>query len=445
MDDLLSLISPGLASWLARPRWLVGYSGGLDSTVLLHVLQRFLQQNPKCAPELLAVHIHHGLSSCADHWQQHCENFCEQRGIALACRRIALGQQRPDGLEAAARTARYDAINSLRQPGDVLFLGHHLDDQLETLVLNLFRSSGIAGLAGMAEQSHPGAWRARPLLSCSRAQLWDYAKSHELSWIEDESNQDPRFSRNFVRHRLLPMAARYWPDYSSRLGATMRDLRHVSELVDEVADTDLAAVCAANRWGQYLDVPALGEYSPARVRNMVRLWLHRCHVPTLRQRQWPTFFSDMLGDKGSAILKLRGASLRRHRKAIYFVADAQLTRPSLQACWNGYDKVLLGSAGALEWSSDCARGLDPQRHYQLAFRRGGEVFAGAGWGHTKSLKQYLQEQGVPPWWRDRVPLLVCDGQLAAVADFAIAQSFVCDSARGAARLVWQPAKRWSEA
>ncbi len=445
MDDLLSIISPGLASWLDRPRWLVGYSGGLDSTVLLHLLQCFLQQNSKPAPELLAIHIHHGLSPSAEHWQQHCENFCEQRGIALASRRIVLGRQQADGLEAAARTARYDAINSLRQTGDVLFLGHHMDDQLETLILNLFRSSGVAGLAGMAEQSHPGAWRARPLLSVRRAQLWDYAKGHELLWIEDESNQDARFSRNFVRHQLLPMAARHWPDYSSRLDAAMRDLRHISELVDEVADTDLAAVCAANRWGQYLDVTALKNYSPARVRNMVRLWLHRCRVPTLRQRQWPTFFSDMLGDKASAILTLRGGSLRRHRQAIYFVADGELSQPPLQACWNGYDKVLLGSAGALAWSSDCVRGLDPQRHYQLAFRRGGEVFAGAGWGHSKSLKQYLQEQGVPPWWRHRVPLLVCDGQLAAVADLAIAQRFICDSTKGAVRLVWQPGKRRSEA
>lgn len=441
MAELLASISPGLASLLNRSRWLVGYSGGLDSTVLLHVLNRFLAQQQGQIPELLAIHIHHGLSASAEHWQQHCEFFCGQLGINLTCRRVVLPEQQAQGPEAAARAARYDAINSCRQPGDILFLGHHADDQLETLMLNLFRSRGVNGLAGMAEQSHPQAPRARPLLAFSRAQLWDYASDHKLAWIEDESNQDLRFSRNFVRHQLLPTVAEHWPDYSSRLATTMRDLRHVSELVDEVAVTDLATVCAENRWGQYLDVEALEAYSAARIRNLVRLWLHRCHVPTLRQRQWQAFFRDLLGGAATAILTLQGGSLRRHRQYIYFVADAELAEPPLQHCWDGHDNFLLGSAGALKWSSDCIQGLDQQRQYRLVFRQGGELFSGAGWGHTKRLKQYLQEQGVPPWWRNRVPLLVCDGELAAVADFAIAERFICDRTGGAARLVWQPGER----
>ncbi len=437
MPDLLASITPALLPMLGRGRWLVGYSGGLDSTVLLHLLSRFVRQR-QGSPAVLAIHIHHGLSPNAQRWQQHCEAFCQQHGIALQCRAIALPRHPRGGLEAAAREARYAEIDDLRRADDVLFLGHHLDDQLETLVLNLFRSRGIAGLAGMAAASHPAALRVRPLLQHPRSELLDYARQHELTWVEDESNADLRFSRGFVRHRLLPMAGSHWPDYSSRLAATRRELGHASELLDEVAAADLQAVCKADRWGQYLDVPAMQAVSPARARNLVRLWLHRCRVPTLRQRQWQVFFSDLLARSGTATLGLRGGSLRRYRQALYFVPTAEPAGPPSVSAWDGYQRVGLGASGVLRWSPGQAPGLDPRRAYRVVFRSGGEVFQPSGSQHSVSLKRLLQERGVPPWWRSRVPLLVCDGELAAVADLAVAGCFLVEGTADAAQLVWEP-------
>jgi tRNA(Ile)-lysidine synthase len=437
MPDLLASITPALQPMLGRGRWLVGYSGGLDSTVLLHLLSRFVQQR-QAPPALLAIHIHHGLSPNAQRWQQSCETFCRQHGIPLQCQSIALPRNPRGGLEAAAREARYAAIDDLRQGDDVLFLGHHLDDQLETLVLNLFRSRGIAGLAGMAATSHPAALRARPLLQHPRSELLDYARQHELTWVEDESNAELRFSRGFVRHRLLPMAASHWTDYSSRLDATQREFGYASELLDEVAAADLQVVCKADRWGQYLEVAAMQALSPARARNLVRLWLHRFGVPTLRQRQWQVFFSDLLANSGTATLALRGGSLRRYRQALYFVAGADLAGRAAISAWDGYQRVGLGASGVLRWSPAQARGLDPRRAYRVVFRAGGEVLQPFGSAHSVSLKRLLQERGVPPWWRSRVPLLVCNGELAAVADLAVASRFLIEGSAGAAQLVWEP-------
>lgn len=437
MTDLLESVTPIVAPLRNRARWLVGLSGGLDSTVLLHLLNRFVRQQ-QSPPSLLAIHVHHGLSANAQSWQEYCEALCQQLDVALVCQRIVLPGNPRGGLESVARDARYAAFDSLRRGDDVLFLGHHRDDQLETLMLNLFRSRGIAGLAGMAVCSHPEALRVRPLLQHQRSELLDYARRHQLAWVEDESNEDLRFSRNFVRHRLLPTAAGHWPDYANRLAATLRELGHASALLDEVAGGDLERVSRVDRWGPHLELAPMAALSPARVRNLVRLWLHRLGIPSLRQRQWQVFFGDLMAKESAAgTLVLRGGSLRRYRQAIYCVDDAEATPPSA-AGWDGYQHAGLGSAGVLRWSRGQARGLDPGYSYRVVFRAGGEALQPAGSQHRVSLKRLLQEQGVPPWWRSRVPLLVCEGDLAAVADLAVASRFLAGADGGALQLIWDP-------
>ncbi len=440
-EELRARIEPTLAAQSERPRWLVGFSGGLDSTALLDLLRRFLSRRRQAGltvPDLLAIHVHHGLYRSADVWQQHCRQFCQQWHIPFESVAVTITDQRR-GLEAAARDARYGAIAQLQRPGDVLFLGHHLNDQLETVLLRLFRSSGIAGLAGMAEQSHQQPLRLRPLLNTTRAELHRYALGHDLAWIEDDSNTDTRFSRNFIRHRLLPVIAEHWPDYQSRLMALSRSARDSKELLDELAGEDLAAVASRDRWGSFLDMAPLASLSRLRIKNMARAWLHQLGQADLRQRQWPAFFEDLMAAAGDAtpVLALPKGSLRRYRRRLYWV-PAELDQMPLDIpAWDCRQVLELGAVGQLRASAASAGGLDDRRSYQLAFCRGGEKVRGVGWSCSKSLKQYLHEQAVPPWWRQRVPLLYCEGQLAAVADLCVCEGFAPAPGDTGLRLEWR--------
>lgn len=440
-EAILADIEPILAAQARQTRWLVGFSGGLDSTVLLDLLRRFLARRRAAGlavPDLLAIHVHHGLYSAADAWQQHCSHFCQQCDIPLECVAVTIADQ-CQGLEAAARDARYAAIAQLQQPGDALFLGHHLNDQIETLLLRLFRSSGIAGLAAMAEQSHHQPLRVRPLLNTTRADLHHYGMRHGLAWIEDDSNNDKRFSRNFIRHRLLPVIAEHWPDYPSRLMALSRSARESKELLDELAGEDLVAVASRDRWGSFLELSALASLSRLRIKNMVRSWLHRLGQADLRQRQWPVFFDELIAAAGDAspVLALPGGSLRRYRQRLYWVPAQLDLVPLLIPAWNYRQVLELGAAGQLRATASKAGGLDERRSYQPAFCRGGEKVRGIGWNCSKSLKQYLHEQGVPSWWRQRVPLLYCDGELAAVADLCICEGFAPAPGDAGLRLEWR--------
>lgn len=439
MAELLQRIAPLLTSLPDSPRWLVGYSGGLDSTVLLHLLQRFGQaQGPgKPVPPLLAVHIHHGLSDSADQWEAHCKAFCQHHAIACDSTHIAVDATASGSLEAAARNARYAAIGTIAKAGDLLFLGHHQNDQIETLLLNLLRSRGVAGLAGMATHSHSDPRRIRPLLQTPRTDLLDYARQHQLAWIEDDSNADLRFSRNFVRRRLLPVIGEHWPHYPAQLDALATGLRHDVAVLEEVAAEDLARVGGANRWGDYLHIDRLQELSFARRRNLLAHWLHRRGIPAVRQRQLRAF-DDLLNaaEQAAPLLRVSGASLQRYRDKLYIVPDHPPPAGPSTLAWAGQRRVDLGSSGHLELGVGEGVGLDLQRGYQLAFRRGGEVVRGAGWGHSKSLKQYLQEQGIPPWWRARIPLLICDNQLAAVADYCVCEGFANAPDSPAGKLYW---------
>ncbi len=452
--DLPGVVAASLADLLERPRWLVAFSGGLDSTVLLHLLWRLLSGPPGAAapdpgrqpsdrarpdrarpdrtrPDLLALHVNHGISPHADAWQRHCEALCRQWGIASSSLRVSLPARPPGGLEAAAREARYAALESCQRRGDVLLLGHHRDDQVETIALRLFRSSGLEGLAGMAGRSQRGAGlRVRPLLEQPRAALRHYALQQGLQWLEDESNADRRFSRNFVRHRLLPVMGEHWPDAAGHLLALGRAAADGAALLREVADADLGAAAGADRWGSFLRLDALRGCSPPRLRNAVNAWLHRQGHAALRQRQWPAFHAQLAGEPAGATprLDVAGGSLRRHRGALYWVPDALERAPLTPADWD--------LQGPLPWAcgtllAEPGGALAPGR-YQVRARRGGERLRPAGARRSLLLKDYLQRAGVPPWWRDRLPLLFRDGRLAAVADLCVAAEFSAAGEGGSA-------------
>lgn len=253
----------------------IAYSGGLDSHVLLHAAAQLRQQIPQL--NLQAIHVHHGLSPQADHWVAHCQGVCAQLAAPLICEYLRDAPQPADSVEAWARESRYRVFAKVLPPNALLLTAHTQDDQAETVLLQLLRGAGPKGLAAMPQQQVFAAGRlCRPLLNFTRSQLHDYALQNNLIWIEDESNLDHRFARNFLRHQILPLLRQRWPAVASNLA---RSARHCAEAAENL--TELAQLDLAHDMPQTLSLELLRRLSPARQRNVLRYWLQQqgCRLP----------------------------------------------------------------------------------------------------------------------------------------------------------------------
>lgn len=392
-------------------RVLVGFSGGLDSTVLLHALSVL---EPR--PPLHAIHIDHGLSPGAGRWAAHCEALCRDWDIPLAVRRVEAAAAPGESPEAAARRARYEAFEALVQPGDCLLIAHHRDDQAETVLLQLLRGAGPAGLAAMPALAAFGPGRlGRPLLECSRDELHDYARRHALSWVEDDSNADHGFSRNYLRHRVMPAIAGHWPGCAVTLSRAARVQARAAAVLEEVGAQDCAAAQTA---GGTLSIAGLQHLSLARRANAVRCWLRERGAPVPGE----AVLEQILGAaaaRGDAAPRVawQGVELRRYRDGLYLLRPPA-DEPAPEYRWpHGRPLHIEPLSLTLDRERLQAQGLALERAagpLTVRFRRGGERLRLPGREHRHSLKKLLQARGVPPWLRDRLPLLYHGDDLIAV-------------------------------
>ncbi|MFA5960729.1 MAG: tRNA lysidine(34) synthetase TilS [Tatlockia sp.] len=393
-------------------RLFVGFSGGLDSTVLLHSIAQHCNK-------VIAVHIHHGLSPNAQAWQRHCQTICENWSIPFVSKQITLSTR--TNIEEEARNARYKAFAELLQAEDCLLLGHHLNDQAETLLLQLFRGAGLDGLSAMACQRTLGSAQVlRPLLSFSRSHLEDYARFHGLHWIEDESNQDKGFSRNFLRQEIIPALETRWPGLSANLVRTTRHCQEAQSNLDDLALIDcpsLGQPCTV------LPLSALSFLNTSRSKNVLRYWLkcNQIKVPG-------AVFLDKLQQEvilaradGAPKLSLGEYAIRRYQQSLYLVKEAACNVPPTR--WTHFPAPLtLEGLGRIEARQSTDGLFLPENAVvEIRFRTGGETLL---WhGQTKQLKKLFQEWQVLPWLRDQIPLLYLNNQLAAVVGYAIADPF----------------------
>lgn len=402
-------------------RYLVAYSGGLDSTVLLHVLARyrdFLRQ------PLVAVHVNHGLHADAPEWEAHCSSTAQQLDVPFLSRQVAIAADDPRGPEAAARAARYAAISEIMQALDCVLSAHHEDDQAETLLLNLLRGSGPAGLAGIgAFQAFGSGWLMRPMLDVSRSAVERYAREHDLEWVDDPSNAESRFDRNFLRREVLPVIKERWPAAVSRLAHSAQLAAEARALQRELADIDLVRCGGYNR----IDCVALRRLSPVRQRNVLHRAIELAGLPAAPSKRLFEVARGMLPARSDAapLIAWPGAELRRYRDTLYLSARAPPLAPDknllLQvdgtpvSLGTGYGtlRLVMASTGGLQ--ADCVgAGL------QVRFRVGGERLRPHGRRETQRLKKLLQSAGIPPWIRGQLPLLYAGDALVAVADLWVA-------------------------
>ncbi|BEV14946.1 tRNA lysidine(34) synthetase TilS [Herbaspirillum sp. DW155] len=398
----------------------VACSGGLDSTVLLEVAAQWQQES---GGRLVALHVHHGLSVNADAWLIHVQDFCAQRGIACAFERVRLERVADSGIEEAARLARYAALGRLcRQHGARLLLSaHHLDDQAETVLLQLLRGSGLAGMSGMDQwNAAPGLLGdahtliARPFLSVPRAQLEAAARSWSLTWIEDESNSDPRYTRNALRHQVMPALGQVFPGYQQRLARAAGHAQGAQELLREVAEQDLAQC----RHEDHLRMPALRALSEQRFLNLMRHWfaLRGMRMPSaawMQEMRTQLLQADV---EAQVCVSHPDGEVHRYRERVFLAPRRSLPDEgeSVSLRWSGQAQVHVPAFyGTLVFErlaeGDARPGFDPgwlgAQTLQVCGRSGGERIRLAANRPARSLKQQYQSADVPAWERPYLPLV----------------------------------------
>lgn len=415
----------------ARPV-LAAFSGGLDSTVLLH----WLATHPAMHGGLRAIHVDHGLHPDSAAWAAHCREACAALGVPLDVVRVDVARDGGHGPEAAARTARHGAFAAALREGEVLALAHHADDQAETFLLRALRASGPDGLAAMRPWlAYRTGWAWRPLLDATRETLRQYARAHALDWIDDPSNGDPSFDRNYLRHEVMPRLQARWPHAASAFSASARLSGEAADLLD-AEDARLLATLRGNG-AETIDLAGLLALPAARRARVLRHWVAELGLPPLPANGIARIEHELLPARRDAepVFGWSGARLRRWRDVLHAAPQRTPLPDDWEASWDGRVPLALPGGGVLRLQG--AGGFDAPLHVRA--RRGGERIALPGRSHHHALKHVLQALGVPPWERERLPLLEgADGMLLAAADRAVAaplQAWL--DARGA-RLAWTP-------
>ena len=411
----MNLLPPSLLHAATDRPVMVGFSGGLDSTALLHLLAN----TPTRAPgSLRAVHVHHGLQAQADAWEQHCRDICQQWNIPLEVIRVDVARDSGDGLEAAARNARHAAFKAQLREGEWLALAHHQDDQAETFLLRALRGSGIDGLAAMRELRAFGNGQLwRPLLPVSRATLEAYAQQHQLQWIDDPSNDSDGFDRNFLRLQVLPLLRERWPHATAAMARSAGLAADASTLLEQQDSDDLQTCLHADNT---LAITAVMQLADARQSRVLRCWARQCGLPPLPANGVRSIQQQLLhaADDQQAEFRWGQARIIRWRGHLHAATLLPEWPSGWEMQWDGSRPAQLPDGATL--SLHGAGRFD--KPLTLRQRQGGERIQLPGREHSHQLKHRLQAADTPPWLRAHLPLL-CDGDdVLAAGDGIISAS-----------------------
>ena len=417
---------------LAGRDLLVGFSGGLDSTVLLHALAA---QAGSLHCRVRAIHVDHGLHPRSGEWASHCAAFAASLRIELQVERVRVARDAGRGLEAAAREARHAAFLRHLHADECMLLAHHRNDQAETVLLRLLRASASAGLAAMRPCSTLGAHAVlRPLLDVERSELLAHAEAAGLDWIDDPSNADLALDRNFLRHRILPELRQRWPQADSALATTAVLLAEDAELLAETVGVQLARLRNPQSGG--LALQELLSLAPSWRSRILRRWVGDSGLPPLPGRAIGVIESGLLRARADSRAEYRwhGAVLRRWRDHLYLDRNAPALPGDWHSSWDGKHPLPLPTGERLELigctesageSSAPGLGFDNVLPgVQVRARRGGERIVLTGRQHSHSLKHCLQAAAILPWQRERLPLLIAaDGEVLAAGDVVVSARF----------------------
>ena len=401
----------------------IAYSGGMDSHVLLHLASSIAGIKSK----ITAVYVHHGLQIEADQWARHCETIALALGVNFQCLTVNAQKTAGQSPEEAARDARYGVLKPLLGEYDVLLVGQHREDQLETVLMQLFRGAGVQGLSGMPLISNFGAGKkCRPFLDIAKLTITNYAQEHNLSWIEDPSNQCNDFDRNFLRNQIIPQLKQRWTGLDITVSRTARHCAISHHQIEDLAQQLLSNVL--NDVDLTLSITRLLELDRDKQHLVIRQWF------TLKQLRMPTeknlraIINEVVLAKKNANpeIKIQRNSIRRYRKKLYCLKE-ECENYKEEGIWA--DNLMQWklnnqqSLALIEASKGIPKELWDNSDVTVNFRQGNEKIKLPGRQGRHSLKKLFQEKGIPPWERDQIPLIYINGYLAAIADLWISADF----------------------
>lgn len=430
---------------------LLALSGGLDSCVLLHLLA---QARRSLVFDLQAMHIHHGLSPNADLWADFCAKQCEQLQVPLKVIHVDIDKNSGSGIEAEARTLRYQALFSYKwneAQADYVVTAHHQDDQAETLLLQLFRGAGIKGLSAMAVVDDSKRL-LRPLLNIPRNALLDYAKAHGIAWCEDESNDNTHYERNFVRHEVMPVLEARFPAVRSAIARSAVHIAEANDLLNDLAEIDTRPLLQNNS----LCLHGLRNLENRRAKNSLRWWFAQNQLLMPSTEQLNQVVNQLLDAKPDAnlsiqlqCLPLEGTQpqyflLRRFQNRAYLSAYSVETQPesTYDLVWNGEPEMILPNGSRLEFRQVIGAGLALKlgiNKLRITNRQGGERFKPNAARPTRTLKYLMQEAHIPPWLREKMPLIYWQDTLACVPAIGISHDLQAKADEPGLEIVWQQA------
>jgi len=421
----------------------VALSGGVDSVALLLAVQQARRNDAQLRRlPLRALHVHHHLRPEADVWARHCRRLCRAHGVSLGVRHVEVPRTKGTSLEAEARRVRYAAFEVALRADEALLTAHHEDDQLETMLLQWMRGAGVAGLAAMPTRAPLGrGWLLRPLLTQSRATLAAFVQASGTATVEDDSNVDERFDRNYVRRRIVPLLRARWPAAARVASRSAAHLAEARELLDERATADVLQIAPQG----VVSLARLAELSPARQRNALRNWIAGCGASMPDAVHLERVRHELAAARADATPQVEwpGGRVRRYRGNLY----CERPRPAVAAAdrlgwdWQRHRSLDLGAGrGRLRLVADRHGSLDAARlpaRLVVRFRASGERIALEPGQHRQRLKEVLRAAGVLPWRRDDVPLICSAKSVLAVGDWSIAATLrATATTRRRLRLEW---------
>jgi len=400
----------------------IAYSGGMDSHVLLYLASSIAEIKSK----IIAVYVHHGLQIEADQWASHCEVTALALGVNFQCLTVNAQKLAGQSPEEVARDARYSVLKPLLGKRDVLLVAQHREDQLETVLLQLFRGAGVQGLSGIPLISDFGAGKkCRPFLDIAKRTMIDYAEQHKLSWIEDPSNQCNDFDRNFLRNKIIPELKQRWKGLDKTVSRTARHCAISHHQIDDLAQQLFSTVFFDT--DQTLNITRLLELQSDKQHLVIRQWfkLKKLRMPTEKNVQAIINEVVLANDSANPEIKIQKHSIRRYRGKLYclkeddrYIREGTWINNSMQWKLNNQQSLVL-----IEASEGIPKELWDNSEVTIKFRQGSEKIKLPGRQGRHSLKKLFQEKAIPPWERNQMPLIYINGTLAAIAELWISADF----------------------
>ena len=420
---------------------IIGYSGGVDSHVLLHLIANLSEFKDK----VTAVYIHHGLQACADDWAVHCQQIAYDLNVKFKVVRVNARATAGQSPEEAARSARYQAFKEILTENDILLFAQHRNDQLETVLLQLFRGAGLKGLSGMpAVIEFSSGMLIRPLLDVNQEDITKYAQRHNLQWIEDPSNQDVRFDRNYLRQKIIPLLEQRWPGIDTTVSRVAVNCSQAQAALSAGAQMKMSLLYEPDL--QCLSVAGLLEHDDLTQQWVIREWMNHLGARMPTQKVMTAILQDVLlaRQEANPVVRHDGYNIQRYRDGLYMVLEQKKPDLSQIVNWTEqHDSLSLPDNGKLIPRSDAKQGIAKQvwqqGNIQVKYRQGGEKIALANRTGRHSLKKLYQEEAVAPWLRDIIPLIYVNGELAAIASYWVSADFYAQG-EACISLFWEKQK-----